>query len=520
MYSTHKLGAKVFALAAAAAVTTGGIAFAAAPAFAAPGDGGDGTITVTKYEQPDGNLGANDGGQLTSISGSPVPIAGSTFTVCQVTGVDLTNAADWDKLAGVSLAPNGTLEPTMPTGLGLTDCADMDPTNANGVSTGTYDADQAYVVYESVLPTGSTGPAQPALVTLPYPKADGSGWATDVYLYPKNTLAGEGATKTSTVLGDEIIYTLKENLEPLAVGATYTEFGFTDALQTSLLYTSLSVVMFDEDGDEFPLASGDYTQSTPPASTSTTGGQTVTWDLTASGLAKVNDPDNGLVGGASHIEATLTTRALSGTSGANTVSYRLNGASSNVSDPAPKTVVGGQYLLDLARNRGVAESPTYDGYVTLAAAKFDVWQMGAGTTVCPTTEPTAATANVDSTTAGSGDVVGEVISAWTAGSDGKTPTEILAEGVYCAYETTVPAGYKGDPNGELLTVTASSDLLATIVNTQIGADSGDLPALPVTGGSGSVMLMTAGGALVLLGIVLFVVSRRRHAREAADAVQS
>lgn len=97
----------VTALVGSAVLVLGSSMMLAGPAMAAPGEGGDGTLTVHKLEQPEGgDLGPNDGSELPLTGVNPLEAG---FTACSIDDIDLTVAADWERLKGivVTIDPNG-----------------------------------------------------------------------------------------------------------------------------------------------------------------------------------------------------------------------------------------------------------------------------------------------------------------------------------------------------------------------------------------------------------------------------
>ncbi len=208
--------------------------------------------------------------------------------------------------------------------------------------------------------------------------------------------------------------------------------------------------------------------------------------MLAPGLAKLDANIGGTV------VLTLNADALGSGSTANEAQITINGTSTEPGTGPevvdPEEFFAGAHVLKEAKNKGAAAN------VPLAGAEFDIYAAAAGTTDCPAEPDPAAE---------------QVAAAASSGPDGKTPNQVLAEGLYCVYESKVPAGYKGLVGGMLLTVDGE-DSSVTVVNTQVDADEGDLPALPITGGAGTVLLVAGGAALLLVAGALLAARRKRQ----------
>ncbi|SJN10646.1 Fimbrial subunit type 2 precursor [Leucobacter sp. 7(1)] len=477
------------ALVGAAALVIGSTALLAGPAFAAPGDGGTGTLTVHKLEQPEGgDFGPNDGSEI-DVSGANPLVAG--FTACTIDDIDLTDPADWERLKDITLTLDGGGNPIATEGgtnLALT-CGTEETTQASdGTAVFTLDADKAYLVYESTVAENAIPAAAPFLVTVPYPGNGETGqdtWNYNPHVYPKNTLAGGGATKDGEIIGDKVTFDIAVPIPPLGAGETYTEVRVNDQLEAFLTYTSGTVTFTDADGNNVTLVAGtDYTLT--PADGAGAGGDEVVLTFLAPGLLKLDANPGGTV----HLQ--IKADATGSGSTANEAQITINGTTT---DPGtgpevedPEDFFSGAHILKEAKNKGAAAN------VPLAGATFDVYTAAAGTTDCPAEPDPAAT---------------KVVDAAESGADGKTPNQVLGEGKYCVYEVGVPAGYKPMSGGMLLEVTGE-DASVTVVNTQIGADEGDLPTLPITGAMGNILLVAGGAALLLVAGALIAARRKQQ----------
>ncbi|MFD5598867.1 SpaH/EbpB family LPXTG-anchored major pilin [Leucobacter sp. NPDC058333] len=481
-------GARAIALLGTAAIAAGSIGLIATPAFAAPGEGGTGTLTVHKLEQPDTDFGPANGTEL-DLSGAGAVGLEAGFTVCSIDGIDLANSAEWSRLSNISASINGSGDVVVNEGgntLTVTCAAEQTTTLPAGATTFDLAADKAYVVYESTPAENAISVAQPAVVTVPYPGSGAAGeaaWNYNPHIYPKNIVVGSGATKDGKIVGDKVTFDINVPIKPLSQGETYTELRINDQLSDSLQFTGGTVVLQNSAGGDVALVPADYTLSTPSGN----GGDEVILNFTASGLAKIQAN----IGG--NIVFTINADAIGTGSTANEAKITLNGKTTDKGPevPNPSEFFGGAYIIKQADNKGAGAN------VPLAGASFSIYTADAAATTCPATPDAAAT---------------EVFADQVSGADGNTPDVVLAAGKYCVYETGVPAGYKGLNGGLVLEVTGEGSNV-TVVNTQIGADEGDLPALPLTGAAGSFLILGGGVVLLLAGIVLVVARRRKQEEE-------
>lgn len=347
----------------------------AGPALAAPGEGGEGTLTIHKLEQSDAPLGANDGSEIEIGTAKPL-VAG--FTACTVDDIDLTDPADWERLKNIVLTLEGDGNPVATedgTTLTLTCGTEQMTAEADGTTAFTLPADKAYVVYESTVAENAIPASAPTLITIPYPGNGEAGqpvWNYSPHIYPKNTLAGGGATKDGEVIGDEVSFDIMVPIPPLGDGETYTELRINDKLESFLEYTKGTVTLEAADGSTVTLVEGeDYTLTAPSGS----GGDEVVLTFLAPGLLKLDAN----TGGKLHLKIEAT--AIGSGSTANEAQITINGTST---DPGtgpsvvdPEEFFSGAHIVKEAKNKGASAN------VPLAGAKFDVYTAASSATECP-----------------------------------------------------------------------------------------------------------------------------------------
>ena len=105
---------------------------------------------------------------------------------------------------------------------------------------------------------------------------------------------------------------------------------------------------------------------------------------------------------------------------------------------------------------------------------------------------------------------GDVVGTLTTGQDGTASIDGLAAGTYYLVETDAPEGYQLDATPIEVVITASTNDNATadslIVSKTI--DNTKTPALPVTGGAGTVAI-TAAGVVLVAGAAMLIVRARK-----------
>ncbi len=489
-------GAAALSLGVGGMLMAGGAAAFAAPAAPVAGpvkQVTDGSITIHKHAEPGLGTTANPDGSTTA-AGSP--LAGVTFEVCQIAGIDLVNGgnAAWTDLrttgtAAASLAPGATSI----NGHALS-CSGGQVTDANGITTFGSLATGAYLVRETAAPASVSEKAAPFVVSVPTPAvgADAGKWLYDVHVYPKNQVV-DAPEKTVTVngptVGDTVTYKISQTLPGLKDGDSYNKIVFTDTLDARLTGNLGSVKVTVNGVDR----TGDFT--------ATLVGQLLT--VTAKTPASFSQGDKIVVS----FDATVTS------AGNGTIE---NTALVNVNDLG--TGAGGNNEAKVTEWYGPVKikkvaSGSRDG---LAGAEFDLYETSKPD--CTTTTAVNPAEKTGKTVTSGAD--GTLNISWLyVGDDskdgaGNQPNNMNTR-CYYLVETKAPAGYVIDSNLKAFVV----DRTATVGSvTPIGGNGNGevlnqqelIPGLPLTGGQGAAMLLVIGGALTAAGVGGVLLSRKRR----------
>ena len=285
-----------------------------------------GSLTLHKMETPYWNpvtCPANGASLPTECAGDASPVAGVTFTVTQVEGVDVLGGSAGDKIAAYEASPSSA-------------AAHLDRTTAR---TGTTAADGSlafsdlplglYYVEETSTPAGVT-PSLPFVVSVPGYPAEGAALQYDIDVYPKNAVDSisievvddgvvtEQQPNHAAVASRRIRYLIRSTITPSLLGrdadgklipqtadgiGTYT---VSDDLDPRLSYLGAVVSVVDADGTVLASLSaaaadsteGDYLiwatgtdgvrrRVSAAEAAGISGGPLIEIEMTASGLAKL-----------------------------------------------------------------------------------------------------------------------------------------------------------------------------------------------------------------------------------------
>ncbi|MBT1035598.1 isopeptide-forming domain-containing fimbrial protein [Canibacter sp. lx-45] len=453
---------KFAAIVALPALVAGGLILTQPANAAAPGDidkNRQGSIVIHKHQQ-DGTAGAAGTGKPVTTPLASRAIEGVTFSVQKI-NVDLTTSAGWQNI--------GALTATAAAGM-LTGNATNETTDANGDATFSNLEVGAYLVTETQAPAGVIK-ASPFIVTVPHPNGNGD-WNYEVHVYPKNSVT-EKPTKqldstTATKVGDKVKWTVTQKLPDLKAGAMFNEVSFRDNLVTNLKYVDNSMVV--KAGPEDALMAVNFTVAI--------AGQEVS--------AEVEDPSTLMSGQIVTFEFETTIEAAGEIKNVASVTVRATDGSGTtdqtppMDDPAaPVLIIGHLDVHNLVEGTADAISggvfEVYSGNTCEAGNKID----------------------------GLGNL--------TAGDNGKLAKPVaLKAGDYSVKQVTAPVGYTLNTECIPVSITTANPennpVLATVYNSKA-----TVPVLPLTGAQSQVILLVAGGALVVAGLVAVVAVRRKRA---------
>ncbi|QUW18290.1 SpaH/EbpB family LPXTG-anchored major pilin [Agrococcus sp. Marseille-Q4369] len=465
----------------AAAIATVTILGGALPASAAanidPAPPVSPSITIHKHEQPATPGQAGTGSPTDPVAGEP--IAGVQFSIQRVTNLDVLDNTTWDLLradrAGGALDANEVLfeNPSAYTVAPLADAS-----NAWTVTTATDGVVEQnlplgiYLVRELNAPAsaGVVIPAQPFLVAVPQPAADGT-WNYNVHVFPKNTVTD--VVKHADVfaqegLGSDVTWTLDIGVPAAVEGTRLNSFVIKDKLDPRLTYnvadaSAVSVRV----GTDVLTRVDDYEV--------TLADNTVLITFSESGLQALRDNRG------ARVAVTLVTEVSSFTA-----------ANGTIANTASVIVNGAEVLSNVANDYwgGIELQKHDDNGQPLADAVFEVRD-----------------ANGDAVAIGDR-------TEFRSNSDGIVEihglrTNAAGNAQYTVVEIAAPAGYRlGTQTSWNIEVPlgAPSGVELTVVNEQVPAY-----ALPITGGSGQAAFMIGGAGLILGGLG-FVLLRRRKAQ--------
>ena len=486
---------------------SGAAAAQAAPQDSAPEKSG---LVITKVERPAGDSTVTNGSPLGALPGEP--INGVTFEAYKVplnTKKDATSNDAQAEIAGIDLAEaKQRVADSKGEWGGANKRSGETAGNGEIQWTGAAALDAGlWLVRETGTPAGVVA-AGDFLVALPLTNPqDKSQWLDTVYVYPKNhTIEGTKSVQNADqlVVGDVVTWTVAiENPSPRdpATGAYVAAemFEITDELAADFLSLAggldgVSAKLSLKDQPDVALTAGaDYTKSL--------AGNTVTVAFTAQGLEKLaaNQAYSAIV--------ELQTTVLKSGSIKNVAQF-----STSKSQPKANTteadVKYGDFELIKKSEGGPSDAP-------LAGAEFMVFADKATADAALKGDTGAREAALKPEAGSHADGVwttddaGKVMITGLRFSDYADGEKILEESKQLTYWLVET---KALENHQLLTEPVPFKLTDASKSIEVTNqyDRGGF-VLPLTGGTGTIMLTVAGVAL--LALVLIVARRRQHAAE-------
>lgn len=463
------------------------LGFGAASASASPVVNPDpaavGSITIHKHLQPtDGSAQVPNNGLPQTVE-TPA-LAGVTFNVKAIPGLDLTTNAGWVAASQMSLAQAQAATAAV-TGTSKTTLAD-------GVAAFTGLPVGAYLVTETAYPSGVT-PSAPFVITVPITHpTDLNTWLYDVHVYPKNASSAVGKTVTDSTgikLGDEVTFTITADIPDIEVIDGYK---IVDNLDPKLDYVSAAVTLSN---NAVLIPGTDYTVTPAVA---TTGGPEVVVLFTTDGRAKLATNSDATV------SVVLTTTVNTVGEIANTALLYPNAPSFDIEPGEPGGPPETPEVITKWGSVTVHKTNASTG-ANLAGAVFRVY----------TSQADADAANNNYVTVGGA-------FEFTSGADGQLTISGLRYSDW-ANNAAVAPGQPGYNQYFLVEVKAPTgfELLAapipftvTAATSAVGIDHEvkNVPSnagfqLPLTGGSGT-GLITAAGILLLAGAGVLMLRSR------------
>lgn len=539
MKRPHRLRARgVLAALGAMAVGLSGLGVAASAAPAAPGNidyAATGSLLIHKLESGSMTgapaVGSPDG--QTPVTGTGVP--GVVFTAYKITTIDLSTADGWTTVSNLTVpadACGADYNSPALAGHNLDGGTASTTTDSAGDASISNLAVAAYLVCETSAPSTVNKRSAPFVVTVPLPD-DGTylpesasrtnSWLYTINVYPKNTVVQaptKGQSLAANGLGlktdNQLTFPVTATVPSIDWGDQFNYFIIEDPLTAALGNGVVeSVTLTPANGVAQTLTATHYTSTT---------GQSPTVAFTQAGLSLLKANPNATVTVTFKAEVTSLSANGSVPNTANVYVDTITASDPPVtpsttppSDPSRKTPSNTVVTTWGAATVAKTDSRSKDA---LAGASFQVYEAASpyagtcGTEVAPGATPISIDGvNTFTTQDGTGRLVIEGLfvdsKVGAAGAADVTPDR--TKHCYVLVETVAPVGYtlpQGDAARTALTITAGQTAAANVVT--INNSKSAVPALPLTGAAGKIIMTLAGAALVAGACGWAIVSRRRR----------
>lgn len=522
---TRRLAAAVSALALGLLGVAGVVGPASADTVSGVGNidasksGQTGTgIVVHKYEKSASNgTTAGTGAELGTAPGTAIQGANFTITPVRYSGnpIDLLTNTGWTQANAAQSSFNAATTTFSDANVSLgTESAPI-TTDVNGEANFDALGFGMYLVREvTPLATQVISPAQPFLVTVPFPTgaADATApnnWLYTVHAYPKNAVTGVTKSVNSTdagflTAGDYLSWTITSDVPVLAQGGSLTTFTVTDTVVDGELdfvtsglpagISDWSVVVNNASGSPVAFTAGTDYAITSPITASTT---VVDLTFTAAGRTKLETSAQG-----GQVIFTVPTQVVAVPAGGtvtNQGDLQVNNAHEN--DPA-STDFGKLRVLKYA----VSDDATPATKTPLAGATFQLY-------VDLDQDGVVDAGEIDPANLVS--VAG--VNSWTTNASGLLDVAALKVGKYFLVETAAPVGYQLASTPHAVTIVAG-DVVTTAGSEQnyLEVENDQVPPwlLPFTGGNGVLTFTLVGAGLMALALGFALVAFRRRRTEA------
>ena len=449
-----------------------------------------GTINIHKHEHQNGTDVTADPDGSANIPTDGVE--GVQFTAYPLTGINLKDSADWDKLN--DLQGQLTSACSIP-GVDLGEPIVAGKTDAKGFTSIDVGSIGAYLVCETDAPENVVDRALPFVVTIPFPWDNG--WLYEVSVYPKNGLTGiekDVEAPEGLGLGATVKFPVTVTV-PLTQGDDLlTKFEIQDVLDSRLAVTDPAVASVKlGDADVNP----DYYDVT-------VDGQTVKVVFNAEGRAWLKAQGQKQI--------VIVFQGTVATVGEGEI---VNEATLYANTPHNEFDLDSNKVQTNWGNAIIKKVDATDPGTTLEGAVFEVYEAANPYAAkCTTDMPTPANPiSVNGTTefTSNGEGIIEILGLFV--SDSKNETVNAPERCYVLKEVKAPAGFVTPQGDAALTPLAVGVGQTTGVDVQIANSQQDVPELPLTGAQGQILMIIGGTAVLLVAGGLVVMNRRRAAAD-------
>lgn len=492
-------GKRVLAGLGALALTSAGLLGGSTAAFADSELGNidftqEGSLTIHKHEHQTGTgTKAPDGSGTADLN---APVKGVTFTAYPITGINLQESTDWDKLNNLKPGDGCSLKPEdVAAGLGLGAEIEFDETDEDGIASKTLDLG-AYLVCETGAPDTVVDSALPFIVTIPMPFENN--WVYGVHVYPKNGVTGIEKEISSQEghlgLGSLVKFPVKTTVPTVdKVTGEFSSYVISDDLDPRLTPAGIAGIKI-VGGADVPAGYYNLDSSTGQNIVVTFTDEGLTW-LKSQGNKTIETIFQGTVNevgtGVINNDAVVYVNGKEVTSNEVTTYWGdVQALKIDSSDPS-KVLNGAEFEVYEAAVRYPAADATCGTGIENGASPLSV----KGATTFPSKD--GGVVSID------GLFVGDSFNA-------PTNPEFRC---YVLKEIKAPAGYVLPTGGAEFTAVAVKTGLtnvelngydATIKNSQQ-----EVPELPLTGANGQMVMIIGGSALLLIAGGVVMLNRRR-----------
>ena len=487
-----------------------------------------GSLVIHKHLNGDGNpIGTVDGEGANGNAGAAV--AGVQFTAYPITGINLKDPADWNKVSALSapgaIPDSACADPTNPKldGYGFEAGMTSPDTDTSGAATISSMPVKAYLVCETKTPGNIVQKAKPFVVTVPTPNTAAGqegNWVYDVNVYPKNEKIEVAKTiqdqkVNGYAVGSKVRFPVTSTLPKLDTKSHYKYFQLKDTLDAHLSEVTATDIKLDG----AVMDPGDYRVDT--------NGQTVTVTFTKVGLGKLKAAagksvqavfEGKVVSASNNGDITNQAQLISDTTYAEQPPEPSE-PPANPNDP-PTTETVTTYWGDLT----IKKVDSHDKNASKAGLKGAEFQLfkaknSYDDTCTKDKEGDAIAVNGETTLTtddtGAINIQGLFVSDSIDGADRDNKVNATAR-CYVLVETKAPAGF----------VLPSGDGAVTPVKVQAGTVTTDnvtientkqtVPGLPLTGANGMLILTASGASLLMIAVGSVLVARYRERKQTAD----